>query len=141
MIVEITPLQDIGKVSFRIANHYLGKDKKRNTFIVSASELIDGHLVYNDGSKFVGSEAQSIRLYNKKQLKSEDWLIEKGVQLLQEIFLALGDFYLTVFECDQAPSNNYRKININDVKMNMPIIIGETVLITKNTNTKKQKRK
>lgn len=128
MIFEIRPVKDIGKESFYLYDHYLGKDKSRNMFICSADKLYRTEVVL-DGKIITGSWLKQVQLVKRKKAHIIYRLTERGESLLRTIFDTYGDFDFALIEEIEGRSKLFNCITISDISNDMLLSLGTTTSV------------
>lgn len=142
MLFVITPLADIGKHSFRVANHYLGKDKKDNSLISWAWEIsdakmwVDGECIDQSMPKGKLRKIHQSIHRGKVSYVEHRYLNEAGVALLLDVFDKLGVFKFAIHKDDELPSPNLQSLDISDIKSGLLLSCDATLLVSDKDNPK-----
>lgn len=127
MFFEITPFDSIKKHSFWLSNHYVAKDLQKNNIFGWAWELSDCQTVIDENVlDDTLPKKQLKRIYRDIQLgkiiAKYQWCLHKDRELfLHSVFDKVGDFKFCIYEETGRPSDNIKKISIDDLKTGLII--------------------
>lgn len=136
MFFTVVPFLDIGKNSFRISDHYLGKDKQKNSLISWAWKIAYHKTIMNGEFLDDSLPKNELRkIYNKVQRGKiqviENWYLNKeGKLLLHNIFDRLGCFKFSIYEDDKEPATTIQFIDINNIKELLLLSFDVTLLVS-----------